>query len=86
MEKTLRAEIPVDVSSPYKVMGIVYDPNGCCKDRPILITTNRMHNRNNKINYSCQCACGMWCTSGHPNASEALHEYEQMTKRKFKEE
>lgn len=82
MEKTLKIEIPVNISSPYRVMGIVNDNNGCCEDRPILITGNKIHNH---INYSCQCACGMWCTSGHRTASEALREYEVMTK-KYKEE
>ena len=83
MEKTLKIEIPINISSVFSVIGIVNDLNGCCTDRPILITGNKIDNR---INYSCQCACGMWCTSGHMTASEALKEYEEMTNRVYKEE
>ena len=83
MDQILKVEIPVQVSSPYKVLAVVNDLNGCCKDRPILITGNKWHDR---INYSCQCACGMWCTNGHTTASAALKEYEEMTKRYLKEE
>lgn len=83
MDKVLKLEIPISVSKHYSVLGVVNDFNGCCEDRPILITGNRYQNR---INYSCQCACGMWCTNGHTTASAALKEYENMTKRKFKEE
>lgn len=78
MDKVLRLEIPSSVSQKYSVLGVVNDFNGCCQDRPILITGNKVHNH---INYSCQCACGMWCTNGHRTASEALKEYEEMTRR-----
>lgn len=83
MDSTLKIEVPVLVSDHFAIIGIVNDSNGCCKDRPILITGNKYHER---INYSCQCACGMWCTSGHTSASAALLEYENMTIRKFKED
>lgn len=79
MDKVLRLEIPISVSQQYSVLGVVNDFNGCCQDRPILITGNKVHDH---INYSCQCACGMWCTNGHITASEALQEYEVMTRRK----
>lgn len=79
MDKVLRLEIPISVSQQYSVVGVVNDFNGCCQDRPILITGNKVHDH---INYSCQCACGMWCTNGHITASEALQEYEEMTRRK----
>lgn len=79
MDKVLRIEIPISVSQQYSVLGVVNDFNGCCPDRPILITGNKLRDH---INYSCQCACGMWCTNGHITASEALQEYEEMTRRK----
>lgn len=77
MDKVIRIEIPATVSDSFHVIGVVNDFNGCCQDRPILITGNKVDNH---INYSCQCACGMWCTSGHRTASEAFKEYERMTK------
>lgn len=83
MDKILKLEIPVNITPPYHITGVVNDFNGCCKNKPILITVNKWHDR---LNYSCQCACGMWCTNGHTSASEALKEYEGMTQRRFKED
>lgn len=82
MDSILKVEVPVSVSRPYYTIGLVRDHNGCCSNRPILITGNKVDDH---INYSCQCACGMWCTNGHRSASEALKEYEEMTM-KYKEE
>ena len=66
------------VHSPYHVLGIVYMKNGCCKDNPVLITVNNFHG---KANYSCQCGCGMWCTTGHPTPVGALRDYQTMSNR-----
>lgn len=59
------------------VTGIVYMDNGCCHDKPVLVTANRMEN--GKLNFSCQCACGMWCTTGHPTSVGALRDYQTMS-------
>lgn len=59
------------------VTGIVYMANGCCKDKPVLVTVNRMPN--GELNYSCQCSCGAWCTTGHPTSVGALRDYQTMT-------
>ena len=31
------------------------------------------------INYSCQCGCGAWCTTGHPTPVGALKDYQTMS-------
>lgn len=81
MEQTIKIEVPATISKGFYPIGFVRDYNGCCSDRPILITANKAEYR---LNYSCQCACGMWCTNGHKTASEALKEYEEMTRRNNK--
>ena len=48
--------------------------NGCC-DKDFFILTK------SDQSYSCQCGCGMWCTSGHSTAQEAVDEYRFMCKR-----
>ncbi len=65
-----------NVSPVYKVIGIVYTENGCCKDKPVLITKNNYHGG---ANYSCQCICGTWCTTGHPTPTGALKDYQTMS-------
>ena len=84
-EKLLQSFESACVKSEYEVIGIVFHKNGCCCDEPILITTNPIpvsDNRPDGLNYSCQCACGRWVTSGNSTPSEALAEYEDMTRRK----
>lgn len=81
-EEMLEIKMPVTVSKCYAVIGIVSTKNGCCADRPVLITVNRCEvspERPAGINYSCQCACGGWCTNGHADAAGALAEYEAMS-------
>lgn len=65
------------VSDHYVVSGIVYMMNGCCKDKPVLVTVNRMPD--GELNYSCQCSCGAWCTTGHPTPVGALRDYQTMS-------
>lgn len=67
------------VQRPYIVTGISYQPNGCCENRPILITAARREGNN--YCFSCQCACGFWCSNGFDNPSDALKDYEKMTER-----
>ena len=68
---------PSNVAKYLVVIGIVYMKNGCCKDQPVLITANRHPEVG--INYSCQCGCGMWCTTGHPTPVGALKDYQTMS-------
>ena len=84
--KTQKLEISVDVkvADCYAIMGVIYAHNGCCKDKPYLLTGNKIavsKTRPEGINYSCQCACGMWCTNGHGTPGGAIDEYEEMTRR-----
>lgn len=65
------------VQKPFQPIGAVYITNGCCRNRPVLITANKR--TNGTLNYSCQCACGGWVTTGCDTASEALQHYERMT-------
>lgn len=64
------------VSPAYTTIGLVYMPNGCCKDQPVLITKNYMRGGDN---YSCQCGCGIWCTTGHPTVAGAIKDYQTMS-------
>ena len=68
-----------NVNPCYRVVGIVFMKNGCCEDQPVLITENNHPNPKIKKNYSCQCGCGAWCTTGHPTPVGALKDYETMS-------
>lgn len=68
----------VYVNPIYKVESIELIRNGCCNDLPVLITTNIRPD--GKTNYSAQCACGSWVTTGKDSAAEALKEYERMSR------
>ena len=65
------------VKDHYIVTGIVYMNNACCKDQPVLITA--FPRSDIGIVYSCQCGCGMWCTTGHPIPVGALRDYQTMS-------
>ena len=61
------------VSNGLTVIGAVKMKNKCCKDKPVLIT------KTNGIEvYSCQCACGGWCSDGFDSVSKAIADYERM--------
>ena len=62
-----------------KVKKVIRMKNGCCSDLPVMLTTNI--GDDGSINYSCQCACNGWHTTGHKSKEEALADYEQMTER-----
>ena len=57
----------------YLPIGLVYMKNGCCEDRPVVIT------RSAAGAISAQCACGGWCTNGHRTATAAILEYRHMS-------
>lgn len=77
-EKELSVKIKCHIKSGFQVIGIAAVPNGCCPDRPVLITANRIGRESEYINYSCQCSCDGWCTTGCASVSEALREWEKM--------
>ena len=59
----------------HKPIGFIHPhafKNECCNGKPYILTVN-----SNNI-YSCQCACGGWCTGGHDNPADAIMEYEMM--------
>lgn len=66
----------------YKIVAFYPIVNNCCCDKDFFIlTANKVpvtEERPKGINYSCQCACGVWCTSGHQTEQEAVDEYRQM--------
>lgn len=49
----------------------------------VILTANEVkeHDGTYRINYSCQCACGAWCTSGHSTPGAAVDEYMRMCER-----
>lgn len=64
------------VSRSDTVVGLIYMKNGCCKDKPVLVTKNSIRGYEN---YSCQCACGIWSTTGHPTIAGAVKNYQTMS-------
>ena len=60
-----------------KVVGVLNIPNGCCKKENVLVTQTKGIEM-----YSCQCACGGWCTSGHPTIEGAIAEWGRMSRDK----
>ena len=67
-------EEQVEVMPGYKVIGLVFMKNGCCEDRPVVVTVS------SEGYYSTQCACNGWCSNGHEIATAAVLEYEHMSR------
>lgn len=85
IQTEIRVNEPIEnIPKFMTAIGIVSIENGCCKDRSVAITKNWI-GPEKRWNYSCQCACGMWCTSGHRTAGAALSEYEEMIKKSKKQ-
>ena len=55
------------------IVGAVKIKNKCCPDEAVLITQT-----NGKQVFSCQCACGGWCTTGCTSIQDALTVWEEM--------
>lgn len=49
--------------------------NECCDKDFFILTANKTPHG---MNYSCQCACGMWCTSGFATEQQAVNAYRSM--------
>ncbi len=63
-----------NVNPALTVVGVLtLMPNYCCALQDVLITKTKGHEV-----YSCQCACGGWCTSGHPTIEGAIKEWKGM--------
>ena len=74
--KTFISGISAEVNrNDYVILGYVAMHNGCCSDKAVVVTMSR---ETNHPVYSCQCACGGWCTNGFENISEAVADYERM--------
>ena len=68
----------ISVRSPYQVKQVIWMKNGCCKDLPVLLTANWIK-EDSRWNYSCQCACDGWCTTGCKTPEDAIDHYKRMS-------
>lgn len=64
------------VHRTYKIVEVLHTVNGCCPGRPVIITSNPT--MDGHTNYSAQCACGGWCTTGRRTARGAAEEWQKM--------
>lgn len=80
----INIDLEANVSLGHHVIGVLSGKNGCCNDKPYLLTVNKTkksESRPDGLNYSCQCSCGGWCTNGHRYKGDAINEYEAMSQR-----
>lgn len=49
--------------------------NRCCPDKPFLLMAVSHEGHHG---YSCECECGLWCTTAHKTPAQAIMEYEHM--------
>ena len=68
---------------PVAILTKLFMENGCCSDRPVVVTGNKLED--GSVNYSAQCACGLWCTTGCSTPEAAISEYKRMTAKAKKE-
>lgn len=66
----------VRVRPPFHVERVVWMHNGCCRDLPVLLTSNIL--QDGKINYSAQCGCDGWATTGFSDPKGAIYKYRTM--------
>lgn len=71
----------MDIPDGFYPVQILTMENGCCPDRPVVVTGNMLPA--GTISYSAQCACGGWCTTGCLTTKEAVERYKKMTARKI---
>jgi hypothetical protein len=73
-------ELSIFVPMIYKPLEIHFiENNGCCEKNYFVLTSNKIPGEG--INYSCQCGCGGWCTTGHRKKEDAINDYIEMCKR-----
>ena len=83
MKKIVCDNEEICIADQYVPVRLYREANGCCKDRPFVLTTNSCPvspQRPSGVNYSCQCACGTWCTTGFAEEDDAVADYRRMTK------
>lgn len=74
------AILEYSIKKPFKIEAFYpINNNGCCNKTFFILTTNPTED--GSTNYSCQCGCGMWCTTGHKTAQEAIDDYRTMCAR-----
>lgn len=67
----------------YTLINIFPEKNLCCPGKPFVLTSNECPKSDERplgINFSCQCACGAWCTSGFAEPGDAVEEYRKMVR------
>ena len=57
----------------FEVVGALSINNKCCKDKHVIVTKTR----GIEI-YSCQCECGLWCTTGRDSVEGAITEWKKL--------
>ena len=67
----------------FELVGIISTENNCCPGEFVFVTVNNTHN--GRKNYSTQCACGGWCSTGTDNIQDAINEWDKMNKRYHRE-
>lgn len=70
------AEFTADIPEQFTPIGVLEIRNKCCPGRPVILTRNDYHGCDN---YSAQCACGRWVTTGCGSSGAAVLEWERMT-------
>lgn len=80
-----------DVDCSYMIVGVFSVPKNYCTHHgkfegevmDVVLTANAVEEKDgtSKINYSCQCACGAWCTGGHSTPGAAVDQYVRMCER-----
>ena len=56
-------------------IGALHIKNKCCENENVIVTKTK-----GVEVYSCQCACGGWCTTGCRNIQDAISAWERMCK------
>ena len=79
MEDNCMITFNFHLHNPYRAVAFYpISDNGCC-EKDFFILTECRH-EDGKSFYSCQCACGMWCSTGFEKEAEAVSAYRQMCK------
>ena len=75
----------VSLDKCFKLIAVILSDHNmcCCETKAPYLLTMIPHKDGNHV-YSCQCACGGWCTNGHGDPFEAVKEYEAMCDRYIK--
>lgn len=72
-------EIEAFVAEGMQIAGIIHTENNCCPGKPVIITVNNTFD--GRKNYSAQCACDGWCSTGTSSIRDAIHEWDKMNAR-----